>query len=113
MTLLGWLSAFLVTQAFEMPVYVYALRERPWPKRLAIAFGASAITHPLVFLGAPLLIESVGYGPYVAIAETFAIVVEAVYLRAFGVSNPLAWSLGANAASWLSGRLLRLAIGWP
>ena len=113
MTFIGWLSAFLVTQVVEMPVYAYAFRERSWPRRLAYGFGASAITHPFVFLAAPLLIDSVGYGAYVGIAEGFAIGAEALYARWLGLRNPLLWSLGANGLSWVTGRLLRLAFGWP
>ena len=110
---MAWLSAFLITQIVEMPVYAYALRTRPWPKRLAIGFGASAITHPIVFFTAPWLIESMGYGGYVAIAEGFAIAAEAFYLRLWKLPNALLWSLGANAASWGTGRLLRLVFSWP
>src|SRR5262249_14116566 len=71
----GWLSAFLFTQLVEVPIYTFALRGRP-----LVAFGASLITHPFVWLMVPRLPP----GHYVAsvlVAEVFAIVVEAYYLH--------------------------------
>lgn len=106
---LRWLVAFAITQAVETPIYVRAQPGVRWPRRLAVAFGASAITHPLVWL-APR--EAFGsWIGYVLAAETFAIVVEALWLRAFGVARAGWWSLLANAASVAIGLALRAATG--
>lgn len=106
----AWISAFAVTQAVEVPVYGRALRGRRW--RWVWAFGASALTHPVVFFGFPRLWPG-GYWATVAAAEAFAVAVEAVYLAALGVERSVAWALLANGLSVAVGLLLRAAFGWP
>jgi hypothetical protein len=93
-----WLTYFLFTQIIEIPIYGYALRGR-----VAVAFGASAITHPIVWFVFPRLIDS--WWPMVLAAESFAVIAEAIWLRAFGLRRALAWSLAANGASFLFGLL--------
>lgn len=116
--LIGWLSAFALTQAVELPIYVRALREgeRPTIDRLpiaiAIAFGASALTHPIVWFVMPKLIPD-NWLTMVIVAELFAITAEAAWLRAFELPRALAWAGFANAASVLVGIVLRQLIGWP
>jgi hypothetical protein len=115
-----WAEAFLFTQAFEMPVYLVALyRYRPgvrWYKALAIAFGASAITHPFVWFFFPYF--SVGHGPdyywnvVVPAAEVFAVGVEALYLWRLRVTLALAWSFLANGLSFGLGLLSRDFFHW-
>lgn len=34
----GWLAAFLLTQAIEMPIYMIAARSRPLVQRVGYAF---------------------------------------------------------------------------
>ncbi|HWB78373.1 MAG TPA: hypothetical protein VG755_25585 [Nannocystaceae bacterium] len=104
-----WLVAFAITQAVETPIYVRAQPGVPWPRRIAVAFGASTITHPLVWLAPRDAFES--WVGYVLVAEAFAIVVEALWLRAFGVARAGWWSLFANAASVAIGLALRAATG--
>jgi hypothetical protein len=94
---LRWATAFLFTQVVEIPIYRAGLGAGFWR-----AFGASAITHPLVWL---LVVES-GWGARWAVrsaaGETFAVVVEGLYLgAAFGMRRGFLWSLVANAASFL------------
>ncbi|MEZ4315722.1 MAG: hypothetical protein R3F14_47505, partial [Polyangiaceae bacterium] len=88
---------------------------RRWGWRVGVAFGASAITHPVVWFAMPtlaiaLLRVAAWTGPfefspelsttiYGLLAEGFAVTVEALYLRAFGVRRPLLWSVIANASS--------------
>jgi hypothetical protein len=121
----AWLGAFVFTQAVEIPVYVLALRhairggyaERPrtLPMQLLLAFGASAITHPMVWFVIPR-IPSSSYVEYVVRAETFAVVVEAFYFYSFHVvrlKRAFVWSLGANALSAGLGFACRWAFGWP
>jgi hypothetical protein len=102
----AWLAAFVFTQIVEIPIYRRALDGRFW-----VAFGASAITHPVVWFLFPLL--PLPYLAYTAAAEVFAVVVEALYLRAFGLKNALAWSLLANGASLSLGLLSRYLFGMP
>lgn len=107
-----WLHAFLLTQAVEMPLYAASLAGRPMASRLALAFGASLLTHPIVWFVTPALIVR----PYVAmvvVAELFAILAEAGYLRSLGVPRALSWSAAANLASVSTGFVVRALIGWP
>lgn len=114
-----WLVAFLFTQAVEVPFWILAQRrggrrvgaaERPSLASAAlVGFGASALTHPIVWFVFPSLSPSIGYWPMVALAELFAVGVEAVYIRAEGVRHGVLWSLAANGASFALG----IAILWP
>jgi hypothetical protein len=116
--LLPWLSAFVLTQVVEMPIYVRALREgsRPTfeklPLALAVAFAASALTHPIVWFVIPKLVPG-DWLTMVLVAELFAITAEAVWLRAFKLPRALAWAGFANAASVLVGIISRLLFDWP
>lgn len=130
--LAAWLAAFFFTQAVEVPIYVVALRRdavapdaRPEARSEAdarsllalyvIGFGASALTHPIVWFVIPRL----PFGSYVAMvacAEAFAVIVEGVYLRALGVVSlrrGLLLSLLANAASASLGLACRAVFGAP
>jgi hypothetical protein len=128
------MQAFVLTQAVEMPVYAWrAPREGQdgsstrWWERLAIAFGASALTHPVVwftfqelFYGAdPLVsahlvdawtravaldvvgvpVDNGGFIAYAIAAETYAVVTEALYLTVFRFARPWSTALGANMLS--------------
>ncbi|MCA9493541.1 MAG: hypothetical protein KC621_26600 [Myxococcales bacterium] len=104
-----WGTAFLLTQLVEMPIYAIGTRDSelsvPW--RVAVAFGASALTHPIVwFVLRDLLEQRLGFWAYFAIAETFAVLVEALYLRWFEIRRALLWSLVANGTSASVGLLL-------
>lgn len=129
----AWLSAFAFTQAVEVPIYALALRRGgrgAWPS-VFIAFGASAITHPVVWWLLPRAWESL----YLAVAapspalrvasplgrfvgrlifsEVFAVAVEAAYLRAWRAPRAFAWSTLANVASVSLGLLSRALFSWP
>ena len=129
--LVGWVMAFALTQAIEVPIYVRSMRPR-WSSRraLAVAFGASSITHPIVWFVLPSLsrelfaamaarrMEIVHEGSfrwvvYAGICEGFAVVAEAIYLRALGAPRPLFWSFVANFASAVVGLSSSLLFGWP
>lgn len=116
--LIPWLSAFALTQAVEMPIYVRALREGPRPtidrlsKALALAFAASALTHPIVWFVMPRLIPD-NWLTMVIVAELFAITAEAAWMRSFGLPRALAWAGLANAASVLVGIASRSLFAWP
>lgn len=130
-TVRGWVSAFLFTQAVEIPVYVALMRralaegraERPrrLPLQIALAFGASAITHPVVWFVLPGLAPSfadpgAAYIEYVVRAESVALIVEAFYfytLCATRFRRALLWSLLANGLSAGLGFASRAVFGWP
>lgn len=105
-TFAEWLTAFALTQLVEVPILSWWLRDRPWPARLTWAFGASAMTHPIVFFVARPLLAPGSFVAYVVVGETFAVLAEALYLRRLGVPNALLASVTANAASWSAGRAL-------
>lgn len=119
----AWLSGFLFTQAVEVPLYVAAMRawadeDAPFrprlPAQIAVAFGASLITHPVVWFVIPRIPGS--YELMMVRAELFAVVVEALYLYALGVfrmRRAAAVSLLANGASFSLGLLSRWLFGWP
>jgi hypothetical protein len=111
---LRWLFAFAFTQLVETGIYVQAVGDRPWRERLAIGLGASAITHPLVWYVIPDVGSSFGLGWWttIAIAETFAVVVEAGWLAAFGVRRAFLWSLAANMTSFSLGLFGYSRLGW-
>jgi hypothetical protein len=120
--MIAWLSAFLLTELVETPIYMRALLERReqedaavferWPPALGVAFGASAITHPIVWFVMPELIPG-SWLTMVLVAESLAIAVEAAWLRAFGLRRALVWAVFANAASVVVGMGLRRIFGWP
>ena len=108
--ILRWLAAFALTQCVEMGIYTQAHpHDRPRRERLAIAFACSGVTHPIVWF-APRE-HFGGWVGYVLLAEAFAVIVEALWLRAFRVERALWWSLLANAASVAIGLAVRAALG--
>lgn len=126
---LAWLSAFCFTQAVEVPIYVAAIRRArdrddaprlpAWvdtvPARIAAAFGASLVTHPVVWFVIPKLPLG-SYARMVIVAEAFAIVAEGLYFAALGLADlrrTMGWALVANLASVTLGLASRAAIGWP
>jgi hypothetical protein len=111
---LRWLWAFLFTELVETGIYVQALEARPMRERLAIALGASAITHPIVWYVIPDVGQALGlsWWPTLAIAEAFAVIVEAGWLAAFGVRRAALWSLAANVASFSLGLFGYALLRW-
>ena len=103
-----WFWAFLFTQLVEVPIYAVGLRVS-----LLAAFGASAITHPLLWFAIfPYL-----HLPYVwliVVGEGFAWLVEAVYLALVcRRRRAWLWSAIANGASFGVGMLSRYLFGVP
>jgi hypothetical protein len=113
--LLRWLIAFVFTELVEVPIYLRALDgagARSRLRRVLFALGASALTHPWVWFAFPRL-PFAGLVPMLVTAETFAVGVEAVYLRLLRVPRPLAWSLAANASSFGLGLVSHFVFGLP
>lgn len=114
----GWLAAFALTSIIEVPIYMRALLKREGdapalasrPAALAVAFAASAITHPVVWFVMPRLIPG-RYVLMVLVAECFAIAVEAAWLRGFGLRRALLWATFTNATSVVAGFLLDRVTG--
>lgn len=111
---LRWLWAFVFTELVETGIYVQATGDRPLRERLAIGLGASAITHPLVWFVIPEVTQAFGIGWWttVAIAETFAVLVEAGWLASFGARRALLWSLTANGVSFSLGLVGYVLLRW-
>jgi hypothetical protein len=104
-----WPLAFALTQLFELPVVLLGTPtwEDPLPRRLAVGFGASALTHPVLwFVLHPLLLGPLGYAGFFLLAESVVVLTEGAYFRAFGVPRPFLVSLAANAFSAGLGLLL-------
>lgn len=117
----AWLQAFCLTQMVEMGVYV-RFSDRPWRERIAIAFAATAITHPVlwwvivpeIYYAEVPLSANARYWIAVAVGETLVVSVEAIWLWLFGVRahHAIAWSFGANASSYLLGHFCYEHLGW-
>lgn len=111
--LLQWLDAFVLTQLVEMPIYAWLLSSRfgrHW-RTLLLAFGASAITHPIVWFVVPW--RAWEYTTAYVVAETFAVLTEAAYLAIIGIpkGRALLWALIANASSVAFAEFLRRVVG--
>ena len=106
-----WLAAFALTQAIEMPVVWRAQPGVAWQRRLLVAAGGSALTHPIVWFVMPRLVTDWVW--MVVAAETFAVVAETLWMRAFGVERAFWWAVLANALSVAIGLTIRNVLGWP
>jgi hypothetical protein len=115
--LLRWALAFAFTEVVEAPIYAFALEDtRPRRERWAIALAASLLTHPMVWFVFPELTQTLARGasPWlsVALAETFAVLVEAAWLAAFGARLAVVLALLANGTSFTLGLFLYTYLGW-
>lgn len=105
----AWLSAFLFTQLVEVPIYRRGL-DAGW----LAAFGASALTHPIVWFGIFHPAVPADYLTKAVIAELFAWLAEAAYFHWWlGRRNALWWALLANAASVALALISRALFGGP
>jgi hypothetical protein len=104
----AWLVAFLVTFAVEAPIVVALTRASEtcvW-RRLAFAFFAQLVTHPLVWFVFPYIVGLRG-GTATLLSELWAWVAEAVFyalvIRGLTFTRALGVSAIANGASVLVG----------
>lgn len=104
----AWLIAFIFTEVVEVPIYARGLRVG-----LPAAFGASALTHPLLwFVFFPLV--DLSYVGKLVIGEVSVFLVEAAYFAfLFRRKRALLWSGLANGASLGLGMLSRWLFGVP
>ena len=107
----GWLAAFVLTLAVEVPIAGYLLR-RVEPDRLRLAVllvFANLATHPIVWYVITQLFL-IGTWEYVLVAESWAVAVEAVfYAVAFRGLDPrraIAVAVVANGASFFVGLIV-------
>ena len=97
--MLRWLVAFAFTQIAEIPVW-----RRVTGCTTLEAFGASALTHPMVWTLAVLGAWEGSWAARAAVGETYAVVAEAIYMGlVVGRPRALAGSLAANGASFVLG----------
>ena len=105
----AWFAAFVFTQLVEVPIYMAALG-----CSASAAFGASALTHPIVWFGFFHPSLPATYETRLASAELFAWLAEAAYFRlGWRHSRTLRRAFVANAASLGLGFLSRRWLGWP
>lgn len=106
----AWAFAFVLTQIVEVPIWMRAHRGSKLA-RLVKAFGATAITHPLLwFVFAPRWRGD--YWSMFVVGELLVVAVESTYARLLGAAHPLAWSAVANATSASVGLAVYYGLGW-
>lgn len=97
-----WLGAFILTQVVEVPIYTYGWLARDGAPRsvwfvVVVAFAASCLTHPVLWLVFPHVAGV--YWVKVAVAEALIVVAEAGFLTLAGLRRAFWWALLANAVS--------------
>lgn len=105
----AWVAAFLFCQIIEIPIYARGLSTS-----VPAAFGASAITHPLMWFCIVSPHWQASYLTKAIAGELFAWLVEAAYFRfLFRKRRALLWSLVANVTSLGAGLLSHRLFGMP
>ena len=102
--------AFTLTQVIEITVGMLLWKDEKVSsiRKIATLFGASLITHPMVWFVFPEIRDEGGYsyGEYLLMAESYAYGVEALYYYAFRIKRPILLSVLANSCSFLTGVFL-------
>ncbi len=105
-----WIMAFILTQVIEITAGMLFWRDDEVSslRKIATLFGASLITHPMVWFIFPQIRDEAGmsYGEYLLMAESYAYGVEALYYYAFRIKHPILLSVIANSCSFLTGVFL-------
>lgn len=114
---LRWAIAFAFTQMVEAPIYAAAIgAARATRERWAIALAASLLTHPIVWFVLPdvvsLLAPDASPWSAIAVAELFAVSLEAAWLALFGVRRALLLALLANGTSFTLGLFAYVHLAW-
>ena len=116
----SWALAFAFTQIVEVPIY-----QRAFKARFGEAFGASAVTHPIVWLVmmprtlgfaiAPAFLADASWQTRAIVMELFAWLAEAAWFALVSRVRPLHravfWTFVANAVSLLLGFLAQHLFG--
>ena len=103
---MSWPFAFAITELIEVSIGWIIWRENSISKKrkFAILFGASLLTHPVVWFVLPFfMFETYSYEKYLIVAESFAFIAEATYYYCLHVQRPILLSLVANMCSFLTG----------
>jgi hypothetical protein len=112
----GWLRAFAVTLAVELPLATWLLAPggASVPRRVSLVFLANLATHPIVWFVFPEL--SLSYPVNLCLSETWAVLIEALAfstaMPALGVRRAFGVSALANGVSYGVGLALQ-AFGAP
>jgi len=108
--LVRWVVAFAFTEIIEVPIY-----RRMLGSKFLEAFGASAVTHPLLwFVFVPAVRGHLTYVQYAAIGEVSVLLLEAAWFRfLFKREKALLGSLVANGASYFLALVAHALFGWP
>lgn len=115
----SYLSIFLQSNLLELPIYLSFFAQQKklfrWPWVVLFVTMMNAVTHPVVFFG--IMNLPLTYLQTILLAETFAIVAEAMLLK-WLLKNHFAMcllaSLLANLLSWQLGPILTyLVFGGP
>jgi hypothetical protein len=111
-----WLPAFLLTLAVEAPIVAIVVRRVEVDLlRLGVIFLVANLATHLAVWYVITQVLLVGTWQYLLVAESWAIVAEAVVywaaFRGLRLANAAAVALLANLASFAAGRLL--AFVWP
>ena len=107
---MNWIMAFSITQVVEITVgSLFWKDEDISTKRKCLTiFGASLITHPMVWFVFPNIQHEGGfsYEEYLLMAEGYAYSVEAFYYYVVKVKRPILLSIATNTCSFLLGLLI-------
>ena len=111
-----WFKAFLLTVLVEVPIAAALLRpaEPRLARRMALVLFANVASHPAVWFIFPEL--RLPHLPALVLAETWALLSEAVFYRLVFEKTDAVEALGisavANGASFATGLLVHAATGW-
>lgn len=111
-----WLHAFALTLLVESlaATPLLAPAERSLARRLALVLFANLASHPLAYLGLPLL--ELPRAALLVVMETWAVASEAAFYRVARPALPwtraLATSALANGLSFGAGLVVHEATGW-
>ena len=111
-----WLRAFALTFFVEAAVAVPMLRavEPSMGRRLALVLFANLASHPLAYLGLPLL--GVDRPTLLLAMEVWAVGSEAVFYRVVRPEQPVSRAIAtaalANGASYAVGVVVHAVTGW-
>jgi hypothetical protein len=111
--LAAWARAYALTQLVEAPLYLYAAHRLPAAKRWFYAFGASTLTHPVLWFLFPWPHEPdsmAHYATVLIIGELYVFLTEALWGAVLHVPRPWLWSFIANVASIAAGAVLNMML---
>ena len=107
---MNWITAFTITQVLEISVGNIFWKDTnvSRAKKILILFGASLITHPMVWFVFSDIRNDGGfsYYEYLFMAESYAYGIEAWYYYILKVKRPVLLSIITNTCSFCAGLLI-------